>query len=149
MPLTGPATAQDRPIGADNWNLDWILFLAILSPILTIILPWYYAIYWTALLPLIPEDKISQYGGMFKFDGLAGLSVYPSIFSAMVQVDNNLQRTGLFFLAPWAFIGMLFFVWVDWRKGMIEAGRLPADAPKVPWWKPIKVAKDSITEAPL
>ena len=28
-------------------------------------------------------------------------------------------------------------------------GRLPADAPKVKWWKPIKLAKDSTTEAPL
>ena len=105
--------------------------------------------WWAALVPLVPEDKISQYGGMFKFVGLAGLSVDPSIFSARVQVDNNLQRTGLFFLAPWAFIGMLCLGWVVWRKGMIEAGRLPADAPKVKWWKPIKVAKDSITEAPL
>ena len=85
---------------------------------------------------------------MFKFVSLAGLSVYPSIFSVMVQVDNNLQRTGLFFLAPWTVIGMLFFMWVDWRKGMIEAGRLSADAPKVKWWKPIKLAK-SVTEAPL
>ena len=125
------------------------MFLAILSPILAIIYPWYFAVWWVALLPLIPEDKISQYGGMFTFVRLVGLLVYPSIFTAMVQVDNNLQRTGLFFLAPWAAIGMLFFVWVDWRKGMIEAGRLPADAPKVPWWKPIKLAKDSIKEAPL
>ena len=140
---------QFRPIGPDNWNLDWILFLAILSPVFAIILPFYFSIWWAALLPLVPEDKISQYGGMFKFVGLAGLAVYPSIFSAMVQVDNNLQRTGLFFLAPWTVIGMLFFMWVDWRKGMIEAGRLPADAPKVKWWKPIKLAKDSTTEAPL
>ena len=148
-PLAAPATAQSRPIGPGNWNLDWIIFLAIIAPTLAILLPWYFALWWTALLPLIPEDKVSQYGGMFTFVRLAGIVVYPSIFTAMVQVDNNLQRTGLFFLAPWAFVGILFFVWVDWRKGMIEAGRLPADAPKVKWWKPIKLAKDSTTEAPL
>ena len=63
---------------------------------------------------------------MFTFVRLAGIVVYPSIFTAMVQVDNNL-RTGLF-LAPWAFVGMFFFVG-RLAQGMIEAGRLPADAP--------------------
>ena len=134
--------------GIGEFNLDYILFLAIIGPVLAIALPWYYALYYIAMLPLMPKDKIAQYTGIFTFVRLVGLLVYPSIYTAMVQVDNNLQRTGLFFLAPWAFIGMLFFVWVDWRKGMIEAGRLPADAPKVPWWKPIKVAK-GITETPL
>ena len=111
-----------RPINGE-FNLDYILFLAIIGPVLAIALPWYYALYYIAMLPLMPKDKIAQYTGIFTFVRLVGLLVYPSIYTAMVQVDNNRQRLGVALLAPWAFLGLLCFLWVDWRKGMRQAGR--------------------------
>ena len=131
-----------RPINGE-FNLDYILFLAIIGPVLAIALPWYYALYYIAMLPLMPKDKIAQYTGIFTFVRLVGLLVYPSIYTAMVQVDNNRQRLGVALLAPWAFLGLLCFLWVDWRKGMRQAGRaeLPRDHR---WWKamPVKLLDD-------
>ena len=52
-------------------------------------------------------------------------------------------RVGVALLAPWAFLGLLCFLWVDWRKGMRQAGRaeLPRDHR---WWKamPVKLLDD-------
>jgi len=116
----------------DGYSLRYLFFLAVAATLIAPGFTWWYSMYWTAFMVLVPKAQINQYGGVFTFIRTFALIWHSGpIYSACVSSVSSASmghRLGVLTMLGWDALAIPLLLWVDFDKGRKEAGRDPADA---------------------
>jgi len=107
------------------WTGGYILFLVVAALLLAPGLTWYYSLYWTAFMHLVPPAQVNQFGGLFTMVRTLGLIPQPLIYSVVQNVFNSAslgRQVGLLLMLVWDVLAIPLLLWVNFDKGHKEAG---------------------------
>ena len=99
---------------------DFVGAIIIGSLVYAVALSWYFSIGWVSFAAMIPKGQDGHFGGIYTSSGIVGGLIEPPIWYALNQATND-ARYGIWSLAAWCLLALLFLPLIDFEQGKRDA----------------------------